>query len=313
MRIGAYLNTADGGLEDLIGRVRAAADAGLDSAFLSQIFSWDALTVTALAGQAVPGIALGTAVVPTYPRHPLALAGQVLTAQAASGNRLTLGIGPSHAPIIEGAFGYSFERPARHIREYLTALRPLLRGEEVEYRGSTLTAVGQVPVTGVAAPDVLISALGPMMLRLAGELADGTVTVWATPDTVAERIVPGLTEAAVAANRPSPRVVAAVLASVTRDPDDLRDRVASQYHVADELPSYRLLLAQQGMTGVHETVVAGDEATLADAVDRYARAGVTELLVSAFGTEAERARTLETVASIRLSREPVGAAAPPRY
>ncbi|WP_051341430.1 TIGR03564 family F420-dependent LLM class oxidoreductase [Pseudonocardia spinosispora] len=311
MRIGIYLDTANGGLDELIGRIRDAADAGLHSAYLSQIFSWDALTVAALAGQAVPDIELGTAVVQTYPRHPLALAGQALTAQAASGNRLTLGIGPSHAPIIEGVFGYSFERPVRHVREYLTALRPLLRGETVEYRGATLSVAGQVPITGVEAPEVLISALGPMMLRLAGELADGTVTVWATPETIGERIVPALTEAAV--GRPAPRVVAAVLASVTHDPDGARERMAQRFGVANELPSYRLLLAQQGMTGVHETMVAGDESTLADAVDRFARAGVTELLVSAHGTEEERARTLDTLAAIRLSREPVGAAAPPRY
>ncbi|HEV7626147.1 MAG TPA: LLM class flavin-dependent oxidoreductase, partial [Streptomyces sp.] len=133
MRIGLYIN-GGASLDALLGRVRAASAAGLDSAFFSQVTAWDAITVAALAARETPGIEVGTAVVQTYPRHPLALAGQALTAQTVSGNRLTLGIGPSHRQIVEGLLGLSYDRPALHTREYLTALRPLLRGEPVEYR-----------------------------------------------------------------------------------------------------------------------------------------------------------------------------------
>jgi F420-dependent oxidoreductase-like protein len=297
MRIGAYLVPGGQPLAQLVSEVTAAADAGVRNVFFAQIGSWDALTAIAVAAASVPGVDFGTAVVPTYPRHPLALASQALTVQAATGNRLTLGIGPSHRPVVEGQYGYSFARPAGHTREYLEVLRPLLAGEAVEHRGRQLTAVGRLDAPGVPAPSVLISALGPAMLRLAGELADGTVTVWATPDTVGEAIVPALTRSARQAGRPAPRVVATVMASVTADPDGVREAVAGRMSGAGELPSYRELLRRQGMAGVHETVVAGDEELLAHAVQRYAAAGVTDLVVSAQGTEAERHRTLRAAVS----------------
>ncbi|PRX96306.1 luciferase-like monooxygenase [Allonocardiopsis opalescens] len=124
--------------------------------------------VAAPAAREVPGIEVGTAVVPTYPRHPLALAGQVLTARAVSGNAFTLGVGPSHREIVEAAFGLCYERPARHVREYLSALVPLLRGEEVEYRGETLAAAG--------ATDLVVSPIGdeqPWTSSAADDARDG--------------------------------------------------------------------------------------------------------------------------------------------
>lgn len=150
MQVGVYVGSAGPSLDALVEQVRTAADAGLDdSAYFSQLTAWDALTAAAVSGERVPRIGLGTAVVPTYPRHPLALASQALTTQAATRGRLTVGIGPSHAPITEGVYGYPFDRPAGHVREYLTVLGPLLRGERVDLRGRTVTANGQVdaPVT----------------------------------------------------------------------------------------------------------------------------------------------------------------------
>ena len=122
MRLGVQVSTGGLSVEAIVGQVREAAEAGLDSAYFNQVLSWDAIGLAMLSASQVPGIDVGTAVTPTYPRHPLALASQALTAQAASGNRFTLGIGPSHRPIIEEQFGYSYDRPARHVREYLTAL-----------------------------------------------------------------------------------------------------------------------------------------------------------------------------------------------
>jgi hypothetical protein len=176
----------------------------------------------------VPGIEVGTAVVQTYPKHPLALAGQALTARAISGNAFTLGLGPSHREIIEGTFGLDYDRPARHVREYLSALMPLLRGEAVDYLGATLSVTGQITVPGATPPPVLLSALGPVMLRIAGELADGTVTVWTGPRAVAEHIVPRITEAARTAGRPAPRVVASAMVAITNDPGKVRRRIAEQ-------------------------------------------------------------------------------------
>jgi F420-dependent oxidoreductase-like protein len=299
MRLGVLVGGADLGLEAAVGQVRAAADAGLDSAWFTQQLSWDAIVLAALSAREVPGIDVGTSVTQTYPRHPLALAGQALTAQAASRNRFTLGIGPSHRTIIEQQFGYSYDRPARHVREYLSALRPLLRGEDAGYHGQTLTAVGHMSTPGAQEPSVLLAALGPVMLRIAGELADGTVTVWTGPRAIAEYIAPAVTRAAADAGRPAPRVVASIIMSVTADPDRARQRVAAAMGHAGQLPSYRALLDRQGQEGVHETVVAGDEAAVERAVRAYADAGATELVASLAGDEDDRARTRAFLATLR--------------
>jgi F420-dependent oxidoreductase-like protein len=298
VRIGVYI-TGGASLADLVGQVQAAADAGLDSAFFGQLFSWDALTAVALAGQRVPGIELGTAVVQTYPRHPLVLAGQALTAQAATGNRLALGIGPSHRPIIEDQFGHSYDRPARHVRDYLSALLPLLRGEAVDVHGESVTAVGQVSVPGVATPSVLLAALGPTMLRVAGEQTDGTVTVWAGPRILGAEIAPAIVRAAADAGRPAPRVIAGVIACVTADPDAAIQRLATAMGGASAFASYWSLLDRQGLSGVHETAAVGDETLVADTIRRYAAAGATDVLVSLHGDETERDRTLAAVAALR--------------
>ena len=285
-------------LDALLEQARAAEAAGLDSVYFTQQTSWDALTLAALAGREVPRIGLGTAVSRTYPVHPLAMAGHALTAQAATGGRLTLGIGPSHRPIIEGQYGMSFDRPARHVREYLEALGPLLRGETVQYRGETLAAAGSVDVPDAPPPSILLSALGPVMLRIAGELTDGTVTAWAGPELVAERIVPALTRSAEAAGRPAPRILATMMAAVTSRPAQLREELGAAFGAAGEMDSYRRLLDLQGLAGPQDTVVAGDEAALEAEVRRFADAGVTELLVLAVGDEHEQARTRGLLADL---------------
>ena len=298
MRIGLYV----GGLtsvEAALDSVRLAAKAGLDSVFFNQVFGWDALTVAALAGQLVPGIELGTSVVQTYPRHPIALATQALTVQGASGNRLTLGIGPSHLPIIEGQFGLSFDRPARHVREYLSALLPLLRGEPADYRGETVRAAATIVVPGAVPPPVLVSALGPVMLQIAGELADGTVTTWANPETIGGHVKPRIDAAAAAAGRPAPRILAGVVTGVTADPQALRRQLAEQVGAAAQLPSYRALLDRQRQTGLDETALVGDEDAVADGLRAFAAAGATDVLVGIIGDAEEQARTLELVSALR--------------
>ncbi|MET8997666.1 TIGR03564 family F420-dependent LLM class oxidoreductase [Amycolatopsis sp. NPDC004169] len=297
MRIGLY-GTGQTGLDGIVGDVAEAEKLGLASAFLPQLTAWDALTVAALAGQRVPRIGLGTAVVRTYAQHPLALAGQALTVQAATGGRLTLGVGPSHREVVEGVYGLSFDRPARHVREYLQALVSLLRGETVEFRGETLSVSGTVEVPGAEPPSVLVSALGPVMLGIAGELADGTVTVWAGPEVLGEQVVPKITDAASRAGRPAPRVVAAAMLSVTAVPDRVRDDIRARFGAAGEFASYRRLLRQQGKSGLEETVTAGDEDLVAATVRGFGEAGVTDLLVSPVGTDEERRRTLEFVAGL---------------
>src|SRR2546423_13528921 len=168
MRYGVMLDTS-GSIDEVIKEARWAAGGGLSSVWSPKIFGYDALTLLAVVGREVPGIELGTAVVPTYPRHPIVLAGQALTAQAATGGRIILGIGLSHQVVVEGMWGYSYERPARHMREYLSVLLPLLRGEQVSVQGETLKAATMAPLDVKApAPPVLLAALAPVMLQLAG-------------------------------------------------------------------------------------------------------------------------------------------------
>ncbi|MEU8341022.1 LLM class F420-dependent oxidoreductase [Spirillospora sp. NPDC048832] len=296
MRIGLFGLAGAAPLDEVVAQARLARDTGLDSVFFGQIGSWDALMAAALAGREVPGIEVGTAIVPTYPRHPLALASQALTAQAMAGGRFTLGVGPSHPPNIEGAHGIPYDRPARHVREYLSALRPLLRGEDADFRGETLTAAGTVDAPGATAPPVIVSALGPVMLRVAGALADGTVTTWTGPEMIADHVVPAITKAAEDAGRPAPRVLAGVVAAVTADPDSVRRELARTYAAASDLPAYRAVLGRQGLSGVHETVVAGDEETVARELRRFKDAGATDLLISPYG---EARHVLEAAASLR--------------
>src|SRR5579859_5968442 len=181
MRIGLHLSASGrnpNSIDELIGEATAVETAGLAAMWMPQLFDVDALTALAVVGRHVERIDFGTNVVPTYPRHPLMLAGQALTTQAATGNRLTLGIGLSHRMVIEGVFCYSFDHPVRHMREYLSILMPALAGEKVSFQGETLTANTMSPlvVAGARRPAVLVAALGPQMLKLAGRLADGTTT-----------------------------------------------------------------------------------------------------------------------------------------
>src|SRR3954465_4864695 len=149
---------------------------GFHGYHVPQIFGLDALTTLAVVGRQVPRIELGTGVIPTHPRHPMMLAAQALTTQMACDGRLLLGIGLSHQVVIESMFGLSFEKPARHMREYLSVLVPLLHGEPPEFVGETISTPGSLAIKGVDAPPVAVAALGPLMLKLAGRMADGTVT-----------------------------------------------------------------------------------------------------------------------------------------
>src|SRR5207245_942107 len=221
----------------------------------------------------VPGIELGTAVVPTYPRHPFVLAGQALTTSAAlgGGNRLHLGIGLSHQLVIEGMFGMAFQKPAVHLREYLSALRPALEGQPVDVKGETLratTLMGPIKVDDAGPVPILVAALGPALLRVAGELADGTLTWMAAPEVIGERIAPSITAAAEAAGRPRPRVGVGLPVAVTDDVDEALQRAASSFAIYGTLPSYKRLLDEAGLDGPAGVVIAGDE----DEVARRIRA-----------------------------------------
>jgi len=296
-----FIDDAGATLDQIGQQVRAAGQAGFAALWTSERGLWDPLTLFAALGSQQTGPALGTAIVRSYPRHPLALAAQALSTQAATGNRLLLGIGPSHAPIIEGQYGCSYASPVANLREYLSILRPLLRGEEVAFQGRFWTAAGSVSVPGAEPPPVFLSALGPRMLQLTGELADGTITTWAGPKSIDGYFLPTLARAAEAAGRPTPAVIAGVCVCVTDDPDGARRWIDDRYGLAKNLPAYRPVFDREGAAGPADVLVAGDEEAVAREFARFAAVGVTELQVIACGSDAEQARTVAFAADLARS------------
>src|SRR6266567_2216850 len=296
MRIGMSLTDQTGpdALTGLRDQLQQAADDGFASAWISNIFGLDALTALAVAGSQVPGIELGTAVVPTYPRHPAALAQQALTAALALDGRLALGIGLSHRLVIEDMHGLSFERPARHMREYLSILLPLLDGEAADFDGDTLRAKIGLSVPRPGRVPVLLAAMAPVMLRLAGERTDGTVLWMTGPATVRDYIVPAITKAAAESGRPSPRVVCVLPVCVTDDPDGARARAGRVFAIYGQLPSYRAMLDREGAEGPGDVAIVGDEDTVAAQILALADAGVTDFVAAelARGKDWERTRSL---------------------
>jgi F420-dependent oxidoreductase-like protein len=289
MQIGMWIDD-DRPLAAIVEDVEEAARLGFASVWFGQRTGWDPLTLITVVGSRVPDIGLGTAVVVTWPQHPLVQAAQALSTQVAVGGRLTLGVGPSHQMIVENRYGYRWERPGQHVEEYLAVLAPALAGETVDVRAETVTAAGTVTVPGATRPPLLVAAHGPRLLRLAGEVADGVITTWTGARGLAEHVVPQVRAAA--AGRPEPQVLVGVVASLTSDPDAARAYVAERFGMAGEMPSYRRSLDRDGYAGPADTVLAGDEAELEKAVRRFADAGATQFQLCAVGPEADRARTV---------------------
>jgi 5,10-methylenetetrahydromethanopterin reductase len=300
MRIGIFGGAVagDGGLDDTVASAREAGEQGFASYWLPQIFGLDALTSIAVIGQEVPALELGTAVIPTYPRHPMMLAAQALTTQAATSGRLVLGIGLSHQVVIEGMFGMSFDKPVRHMREYLEILIPLVHGESVSFTGDTLSFNGSIQIPGATPFPVLIAALGPKMLELAGSRADGTVTWMTGPGTLETHTIPTLTKAAEQAGRPAPRVAVGLPVCVTDDADAARERAGRVFAVYDGLPSYKAMLNREGAAGPADVAIVGDEATVTREIERLRDIGTTDLAAVEYGSRDTRPRTRELLRSL---------------
>ncbi len=253
----------------------------------------DALTVLALVGQSVSGMEIGTAVIPTYPRHPMVLAGQALTVQSVIGGRLTLGIGLSHQVMMR-QLGLADAKPIRHLRDYLLILGPLLREGKVAYTGPTLSCVAEVFKPATAPPEVLVAALGPQALRVAGALSDGTSLAWVGPKTIRSHIVPVLCEAAAASGRAAPRVLATLPVCVTDDPVAIRERITQTSGMYSRLPSYQAMFEREGVAQPGELGLVGGEAEVEHLIATLGEAGVTDFAAAEFTSSPdERIRTRE--------------------
>ncbi|WP_410573285.1 TIGR03564 family F420-dependent LLM class oxidoreductase [Amycolatopsis sp. cmx-4-61] len=308
MTIGAALPAGDltgaaNSVEALLAQTREAAAAGLRSVWFSQLFDHDALTLAALAGREVPEVAVGTAVVPLYPRHPLHLAAQAQTVQAATGGRFTLGLGLGVQSLLEPAFGFEYPPPITSLRESLTVLRDIFEGRPPAFDGETLTACPPLPTTVPGGGDVpiVVAAMGRQALRVAGELADGTLPFLAGPRALAEHIVPTLTKAAADAGRPEPRVIAAVPAVVTDDVETVRQIAAVHLGYYGDIPSYRRILEIEGVAHAADLALVGDERVVAAGLRRYFDAGATEvvLIQSGMRSPRERLRTWQLAGSLQ--------------
>jgi F420-dependent oxidoreductase-like protein len=300
MRIGIFAGTAaTGDVDDVIAMAHTVADEGFPSYWLPQIFGADAITLAGVIGREVPGLELGTAVVPTYPRHPLMLAQQALTTNVLAGGRFTLGIGLSHQMVIETIMGLSFEKPVRHMREYLSILRPLIHDRHVDFTGETMRTQAGVDIKGAEPCPILVAALGPKMLELAGELTEGTITWMTGVDTLESHTVPTITKAAAAHGRPAPRIAAGIPVCVTDDADGARERAANAFMVYGILPSYRAMLDREGLGGPADLALVGNEDAVRAGIDRYAGVGVTDFLAVEFAEAPdEQARTRELLRSL---------------
>ncbi|MEI6251189.1 MAG: TIGR03564 family F420-dependent LLM class oxidoreductase [Mycobacteriaceae bacterium] len=284
MRYGIFGGAVnDGTLDDIVSEAAAAERDGFAAYWAPNIFGHDALTALAVVGTTVPRIELGTSVVPTFPRHPHAIAQQAHTVAAASGNRFTLGIGLSHKIVIENMLGLSYDKPVRHLREYLSVLMPLSRNEPANFDGEMYKVHAGISAKGSAGFGVVVAALGEQMLRVTAALADGTLTWCTGPVTLEEHTIPTITRAAEELGRPAPRVIAALPVCVTDDLAGAASRAAETFAAYGSLPSYRAMLDREGVAGPADIAIIGTTEQVQERIGALAGIGVTDFAAVEFG------------------------------
>ena len=276
---------------------RAEAD-GFTSLWYTGAVAGDPLVAMALAGRATSTIELGTAILQTYSCHPVLMATRAAAVVAAIGapGRFTLGVGPSHQPIIEGMLGLSYATAGRHTDEYVQVLAALLRGEQVSFTGDELRADAGPPalVDGAEMP-VLVAALGPRLLRVAGQYAAGTIPWMANATAIGQHVAPRIRKAAADAGRPDPRIVAGLPVAVHDDVAEARAVAAELFGVYGTLPNYQRIFERGGVAGPAEAAIVGDEASVTAQIEALFEAGATDVWAAPFAVgddrSASRART----------------------
>jgi F420-dependent oxidoreductase-like protein len=304
MRLGLMVGPERGRYATKVDRMRADAawaDAsGFASVWVPQVpDEFDALTAAVLVAEATGRVEIGTAVVPVQPRHPVALAQQALSVQAVAGGRLTLGLGVSHHWIIDEMLGLPYERLVPTMRAYLDVLDQAFAGPgPVDVDNDAFHVHMPLDVTDVSRTPVLLAALGPLMLDLAGARTDGTILWMADERAIASHVVPRLTRAADAAGRPAPRVVAGVPVCVCAD-DEIEIAVARTNRIlaeAEVSPNYARLLEHGDARSVGDILAAGSDTTVEKRLRSFVDAGATELsirVVAIGETRDERLASME--------------------
>jgi F420-dependent oxidoreductase-like protein len=305
-----YVGTASGTkLDEILAGFRAAEQFGLHTAWTGQVFEHDALLLLALAGRETQRIELGSWVLPIQRAHPSAMAQQALTAQVACGGRLALGIGISHAAVVEKRMGVAYTAHERTMRTYLDSLLPLLRGESVAMPAAS-TAI-RVEVPGSTPPVLFMAALGPRMLALAARRADGVAIWFGAERFLAEVVIPSVREAAAAAGRPTPRIACALQVAVTRDVAGARAVARATVAPGAKLPAYRRVLERGGVAEPEDIAIIGTADEVADRIRAFAALGISDFhaVPVAFGGEPELRAVLEVLGGLAAEHS---SGAPPR-
>ena len=298
-------------VDQMVGDAQAAEDLGFATAWIPQLpQDFDAMTAVALMGRATSSIELGTAVVPLQPRHPVALGQQALSVQAACDGRFRLGVGPSHHWIIDSMLGLPYDQPAKLVADYLDVFDAMFAGgaNPVDVENEHFRIHNPLDVTDLPVP-VFLAALGPVMLRLAGERAAGTVLWMADERAIAEHVVPKITKAAENAGRPAPRVVAgvAVCLCASNEIDGAIERANVALAHAEYSPNYQRLLEQGASADVGDMSAIGTEADIERRVRSYLDAGTTDFSARILPLGSNRE---EIIASSRRTREFMSSLAP---
>ena len=283
MRIG-LMHGDDGSqtVQQLVDQLVEEEKEGFDVAWFGQIFGGDSMTVIAVAGPQTSRIEFATGVVPTYTRHPFAMAQQALTVNAATGGRFTLGIGPSHGMVVESMWGMSYDKPAKHMREYLSVLMPLAVSGRVGFNGELYRVNANMAVKDGMPMRVMISALAPQMLKLAGSQTAGTITWMTGPKTIETHVVPSITKAASEAGRAAPRVAVGLPIAVTEDVAAAREMASKAFVIYGSLPNYRRMLDKEGAAGPADVAIVGDERAVEQQLRDLASAGATDFIAPIF-------------------------------
>jgi F420-dependent oxidoreductase-like protein len=306
MRIG--LPGGGTSIEQIVGQAERAEAEGFTSVWYASAVFGDPLVAIALAGRATTRIELGTSVLQTYPCHPVLMANRAAAVAAAIGapDRFTLGIGPSHAPPIEGVYGIGYDTPGRNTDEYVQVVAPLLRGDPVRFNGEEFRVnTGPPAILDTARVPVLVAALGARLLRVAGQHADGTILWMANATAVADHVAPRIRKAAADAGRPAPRVVAGLPVAVHDDADAARATAAEQFAMYGTLPNYRRILEHGRVEGPGDAAIVGDEASVVAQIQALFDAGATDVWAAPFPVgddrSASRARTRALLRELAVS------------
>jgi F420-dependent oxidoreductase-like protein len=285
MPTGVFLfpdSSAANAVDDVISQARRAYELGVRQIWLAQQFDHDAIALAGLIGAAVPGLGVGTSVVPINPRHPLVVASLAQTAQAASHGNFSLGLGLGAHAVERQAFGTAWPNTIQRLREHLTILRSIFDKGTVDFHGDELSAGPEWPVTvaGAESVPVYVAAMGPKALQVTGELADGTLPNLAGPRAIEEFIEPTIAKAAAEAGRPKPRIIPAVPVLVSDDVHGARQQAAEQLAFYANIPSYQKVIAREGVKSVADLAAVGPVDSVVRDLKRYLDAGATDVVLT---------------------------------